>query len=371
MTLDERARSASRAIERSVEGVSAPELGARTARTALVYAEMAALFALLVVGLVLLRTSNVIGPARTSVTLGKQVASIPLGHIPSTIVTGQFGEVWVASNNDGMVLKVDTTGDRVIGSVHVGKIASSLVLNAGTVWVASDPSGVVTQVDAETLHIVRRVTLAHSVTGLAVQGDLIWAATSDGRLDAIDPANGIVRHDFLVAPNIQGLVAAGGSLWTVEPQIGFNADTAVGYVLRVDPRSGTVLHAFLMGEIEGPNYITAYAGAVWMGSQHPGNVKRIDPLNNSMQTLDVLGVYIADLVSPDVGGSSARGLTLWLIAGDYSPRSYLLQLNTHTGDVLRRVTLDDEGVGPAVGPGTLWVGQSTSKRLLRFQLIEH
>jgi hypothetical protein len=340
-----------------------------------VYAPIVAVFALLVAVLVLI---NVVAPGRTSVTLGKQLATIPLGHTPSTIVTGRDGEVWVASNDDGMILKVDSTDDRVVGSARVGRIASSLVLNAGSVWVASDPSGVVTQVDAETLRVVRRVPLTQPVTGLAVQDGLVWAATSGGRLDAIDPINGVVRQDFLVGPNIQGLVAAGGSLWTIEPQIGFSEDTAVGYVLRVDPRSGAVMRVFLMGEIQGPNYITAYAGAVWAGSQHPGSVTMIDPSKNSAHVIQFADVYIADLVTPDIGGSSAQGNTFWLIGGDprrfgqnYSPHSYLLQVNTHTGHVVRRVTLDELGVGPAVGPGALWVGQSVPKTLLRFQLIQH
>ena len=372
MTLDERGRRASRAIERSVEGVTAPELHARAPRPRLVYAPIAAVFALLVAGLVFLRATNVIGPTQ-SATLGKKVATIPLGHIPSAIVTDEFGDVWVASDADGLLLKVDPERDRVVGSIHVGAHASSLVLSGGFVWVASDPNGFVTQVDVATMHIVRRVHVAGPVTGLAVQNNLIWAATATGKLDAIDPGNGSVRHDFLVSSSVSGLVAAGGSLWTLEPQIGVTSDNVVLYVLRVDPRSGRVLRTLLIGETQGPSYLTAYAGAVWAASLHPGGLHRIDPSANSARTIDIPGLYIADLVSPNIPGSNASERTMWVIAGTSGfsgPNWYLLQVNTRTGDIVRRVTLDSEGVGPAAGPGTLWVGQSTSKSLLRFQLIE-
>jgi peptide/nickel transport system substrate-binding protein len=141
-----------------------------------------------------------------------------------------------------------------------------------------------------------------------------------------------------------GIAYGAGSLW-----LAHGSD-----VLRVDPRTGHVLHRFRIA-----SWWLAFAdGAVWAATSNSGIVSKIDPLDNRIVARAKLHGWLSDL---SVGGGS-----VWV--------------SIQTDGVVFKLNEDDlsvqgsfgSGADPerlSFGGGGLWIANSASQRVSRLEPV--
>ena len=144
-----------------------------------------------------------------------------------------------------------------------------------------------------------------------------------------------------------GLVAADGSLWVTQYDI--------GALLRIDLQTGKVRARI---DVEGsPGGVIAAAGAVWVHDWERGRLLKVDARTNRLAKTLTVGTSNSDIafaadavwtidergmllrVDPDSatvtpGGSTlaAAGDTLWVTSGD----GHITEIDARTGDILGR-----------------------------------
>jgi ABC-type transport system substrate-binding protein len=176
---------------------------------------------------------------------------------------------------------------------------------------------------------------------LTAGGGLVWVTENSGPgVMGINAVTGKVSRRFAVpgGAGYEGGIAYGArSLWLAR-----GTD-----VVRVDPRSGRVLHRFPAG---GAPILVAFGdSAVWTASSGSGIVRKIDPVTNSITRTQKLPGWISDLT---VGGGA-----VW--AAD-TPGGSVFELDENDLDVLGTSRVPDpEGIG--FGGGRLWVASSEAK----------
>jgi serine/threonine protein kinase len=95
-----------------------------------------------------------------------------------------FGSLWIL----GLELeRVSPATGEVVASVDLVGGRVDVATGFGSVWVADDESGSVLRVDTQQEAIVRTYDLRGSPLGVAVGADGVWAASDDGTVARIDP----------------------------------------------------------------------------------------------------------------------------------------------------------------------------------------
>jgi YVTN family beta-propeller protein len=275
---------------------------------------------------------------------GKVVDLVPVGSDPTeTEIVGRY--VFVSSEDDGTLTRVDTRTGAVVSSGKYDATGGLAAEGAKRVWVAS--SRQVTAVDAG-LRLLDsadpssspRVPLPRdttSGTSLSVGGGALWIAahTAGGevverwrlhpvgrqrmyRLGLYDygndvtfgygaawialgaPAHAVLRIDarsgrarrIPVGRFSVGVAVGFGSVWVAERE----DDT----VRRIDPVTSRTLRVIAVGHV--PAAVAVGQGSVWVASQCAGTVARIDPATNRVVRTIKLGYHPFSLA---VGGGVA------------------------------------------------------------------
>ena len=136
--------------------------------------------------------------------------AVALDGLPSAVAFTPHG-VWVAIS-PGSVVRVE--GDRVTGAAHVGEGPSAVAVAFGSIWVASELDATVTRVDPSTASVGAAVPVAEGPRSLASVGGRLWVSSPQGgSLAAIDPASDTVVTTITVTGEASSLAAAGGDLW--------------------------------------------------------------------------------------------------------------------------------------------------------------
>jgi predicted Ser/Thr protein kinase len=276
---------------------------------------------------------------------------------------------------------IDATSGRVGARIPLGGEPDDLVLAGARTWavLAGDP-GKLARVDAARGRVARPVPLPFPAASVTGAGDALWVVEDAGpRIARIDARTGHVTRTLRVAGHEDQtgpLAVADGSLW-----LGRGPE-----VLRIDPRSGRVLHR--LDTPVSASLLKAGDGAVWVASSREGRVARIDPGSNQIAARTRLHGWISDLavgggyawvsVVPDdvvfklngddagVAGTLPAGQDperLWWGGGSLWATSGTARTITHVGagaDTTRRVVLDARPVAAPLRGNVLWTATATA-----------
>jgi branched-chain amino acid transport system substrate-binding protein len=86
------------------------------------------------------------------------------------------GAVWVASQLDDTVSRIDPATHEVTATVDVGRGAAGIAVGAGSVWVANAIDGTVSRIDPVTARVTKTIEVAGSAEDIVVGGGAVWVA---------------------------------------------------------------------------------------------------------------------------------------------------------------------------------------------------
>ncbi len=191
-----------------------------------------------------------IDPARNAVG-----ARIDLGGRPTGIAVGSDGDIWVG-NLDGYVSRVDPTAGAVRRIAVPSGVSMPLVAR-GLVWLGLQNGSVVSVDPAANRVSGAAVRVAPDVDALVDTPAGIWVSTFAGAAALLDPDRRVVVRRLRLPSRGGGIAFAGGSVWA--------SAYDSGLVVRLDPRSGTVVAAVRTGSQ--PRDSVAANGYLWVVDQ--------------------------------------------------------------------------------------------------------
>ncbi len=256
-----------------------------------------------------------------------------------------FGSLWIALGDKGVVARVDpATGkianelmvsdpSRVPARAHVDHAAPNAVVSAfGSIW-AIGADGVLARIDPLTNAIT---TFDVGIVGgylCAGEGALWITSYDDGALVRFDPAAGVVTMTLHDLGGLHGVAVGFGSVWAVNKS---------GHeVLRIDPDNGMVKRR--IPTARNPDFVTVGAGSVWVTRESPRAVLRIDPSSDA----------VTATIPADAGWGSGVGIAfydgaIWT--------GFLVRIDPATEKLSASFTSrgGDQG-GLVFGAGSAWV----------------
>ncbi len=221
------------------------------------------------------------------------------------------GSLWVADCSDRTLNRIDIRKARTIAAIPTG-IANpdgelNVVAGAGSIWVPSDANGMIARIDPASDRVVASVRVDPGTFYLAFGFGSLWAVSSTHQsLQRIDPGTNSVTNTIALGRQPGFLVAGEGAVWVQEQ--------GDGTVARVDARTGTVSGRVKVGDKLIYGDIDVGGGRVWLRTTGDQTFVVIDP--KSMEILARVGKAV---------GSGALRYTaagLWTTAHDMHTLSW-------------------------------------------------
>lgn len=347
--LDPRAARAASALHLSAEGID-PIVGLHDLRRlerrrgrAQVVAAFALLVALVAAGMLASRYDPpAVGPPPSRVTIG-------VGRQPTTVAVGE-GAVWVANQVGNSVTRIDPRTNRAVATVPVSSGVADVAVGRDAVWTGGDRRGVaqVVRIDTRTNQVVATVPVGSQPTRLAVTDDAVWVTSLvGGTVTRIDPRTNRVVATVTTGGRPQQVAADDRSVWVADPQ-----DTLVK---RIDPATNTVQASL---KVARPQGVALGFGAVWVPSQRPGEVLRIDLWG----ARDAVRVPVAGEPAFIEVGTDA----VWVGNTDRTVQ----RIDPQTGTVTATYPVEGALDGMAVDGESLWTVHSIGDTVSRARLPE-
>jgi serine/threonine-protein kinase len=275
---------------------------------------------------------------------------IPVGDSPLRVAAGE-GSVWVTSETDGTLTRINPETREVTGSpLRLGKGISGVAVGAGSVWVSSPRDGEVLQVDPESKRVVARIGVGGRPGPIAFGGGRVWVADDAGSgATAINASSSAVVKRAIV-PHVAPLrlgVGAGG-LWV--------SSATTGTVRRIDLGDAIAGPSIRAGR--GPAGVTVGHGLVWVANSRAGTVTRIDPATHL-----IVGEPIAVGTRP--GGIDAGTSAVWVAnAGDGTVSEIDLESGKVEGGP---ITVGESPGAVAVGEDAVWIANNGEGTITRIE----
>ena len=200
---------------------------------------------------------------RVDSTAQRVIASIPVLRAPAGCGPGGLtigeGAVWVAHCRDAMVSRIDPVTNQVTDKIRVGKNPGAIAVGEGSVWVANR-YGTVSRIDPGSRQVVATIAVGSWTHGIAVGEGLVWVVRAarfglKGTVLRIDPkTNRLVGEPISVGSSAWDVVIGEGALWVSNQ----NDDS----VSRIDPATGRVTSFFGMAC---PAGLAVGGAALWVG----------------------------------------------------------------------------------------------------------
>jgi streptogramin lyase len=220
----------------------------------------------------------------------QRLATIKLDHLGLGIVATDQA-VWVTTGDiadTSSLVRIDPSTNKIVSTLSVGQ-GDSLALDGNAMWVASEQEGNVMRVDLLSNTVVANIPVfdfteipggADVTTGesIVASNGQVWVADPVGKAAVrIDPATNAIAERIPVGVEAGQLSMQGNSLWIGS----FNDNKSV----RLDLGTKKVVASFSMIF---PTGVLATDSAVWIASVEPGTVTRVNPATNSLVgTLDL------------------------------------------------------------------------------------
>jgi DNA-binding beta-propeller fold protein YncE len=250
---------------------------------------------------------------------GQLASGFRVGRGPSAVVASN-GEIWVANTDDSTVTRVDTASGEtsVLGAgvptglapaggmiwvldpfastlsavtpqevrvVETIQIHGRAIAAAGdSVWIADDLQDTVQHVDARARTVVASIEMppGSGPSAIAADGADVWVVNGlAGTLAHIDAASGDVIAAAIALPGKPAAVAIGdGVAWVIS--------TTDDRMMEVDASSNRVLQTIQI--CDAPAAVAATPRAVWVSCLGDRTVRRVDPADGHMTTVQLDGV---------------------------------------------------------------------------------
>jgi DNA-binding beta-propeller fold protein YncE/predicted Ser/Thr protein kinase len=282
---------------------------------------------------------------------GVAVTTTPrLGTPPLRLDAGPQA-VWVTSERDGTLTRLDPETGAVVGSPRqLGVGISGVAIGSKWTWVTNPRRRELLRLDPRSGRPLKTVPVPGELGPIALGGGRVWLADQTGKgITAVNSEGGRVYRSGL-PPQARRLRLAWGAhgLWVTI------ADA--GTVRRVDPATLRAGEPIRVGH--GPAGVTVAGGYVWVANSRSGTVSKVDP---SIRQL--LGAPID--VGGHPGGIDAGTDTVWVAnrADDTVTRIDMKSGEVRGGPI---------AVGPdpgavAVGAGAVWVANNGDGTVTRIE----
>lgn len=268
-------------------------------------------------------------------------------EIDGTFVSSAAGQIWVATQHDGYVRRIDPYKQRLVGHpIFVAKrmvgLASTghalwtidqlrgrlaridaasgkvrfirlgsaylpdLAVTSNEVWVSSNsptaPGATLTRVDPRTGAVTRRIALDFATEQIEVSGDSLWATNERQRsVLQMNAASGrVVGKPVQVRQFPERLLATERVVWAVAVDPATSAER--GELFRIDPRTHQAVRTKTVPA--GVSSIVTGGGRLWLATRRApqegpavGEVVPLDPSTGSALSAAIrVGEYPASLV---------------------------------------------------------------------------
>jgi YVTN family beta-propeller protein len=263
---------------------------------------------------------------------------VPLLNRPSAVAVGG-GFIWVASEEDGAVWRIDP-GTLDVQTRVVGRSAAGVAYGGGSVWVTNSDEQSVVQIDPDTLTDVQTISVGNGPGAIAASSHAVWVAnTLDATVSRIDLDRGRVATPIPLGVPPTGITVGAGGVWV--------SSEAGGTLFRLDPRSGAIIESIPVGN--GPWAVAVSEDGVWVANRQDGTVSRVDPQTN--QVVDTI-----DVGPTPVSVAAGKGAVWVAIEGEGA----VVRLDAEDGQVEKTVSLTSRPSSLALWGDTVWASTLAS-----------
>lgn len=222
-------------------------------------------------------TSRTEGMLEKWSTDGK-VASVDMPRPCGTMAMAE-GHVWQASCPELKVYKINAETAEIASILDTGLAEPSgetnVVAGADSVWVPSNAEGEITRIDPKTDGTVAKVKVAAGTAFLAFGEGALWAvASGESLLQRVDPETNEVTGTVTLGDTPGFLTAGGGAVWVQEQ--------GDGTVAKVDPESLEVTARVKVGDNLKYGDIDVADGKVWLRTTDDQTFVVIDAETNAI-----------------------------------------------------------------------------------------
>lgn len=280
---------------------------------------------------------------------GPQVsAPVEVGTPPLRLDAGPKA-VWVTSEKDGTLTKLDPESGEVRFVRKLGTGISGIAIGSNWTWATNSRTGKLLRLDPGSGSVLKEIDVPGEPGPLALGGGRVWVADQGGKgITAVNAEAGAVYRRGL-PPQARKLRLAWGAqgLWVTI------ADANA--LRRVDPRTLAAGEPIRVGR--GPAGVTVAGGFIWVANSREGTVTKVNPSLRAVEDSIEAGGHPGGID----GGTSA----VWVADRE--------------GDAVRKIDLDTgevEGapiqVGPepgavAVGGDAVWVANNGDGTVTRIE----
>jgi len=171
------------------------------------------------------------------------------------------GAIWAANCTDLNLYRINTETAEIDAILETGiaepRGETNVVAGAGSVWVPSDAEGKISRIDPATNEVIATVDVVAGTFFLAFGMDAVWAvASGQNLLQKIDPATNEVVGSVELGAQPGFLAAGEGYVWVQEQ--------GDGTVAKIDPDSVEVVARTEVGESLLYGDIDVGEGKVWL-----------------------------------------------------------------------------------------------------------
>jgi len=194
-------------------------------------------------------------------------APITVGTPPLRLDAGPKA-VWVTSEKDGTLTRLDPESGEVVLVRKLGVGVSGVAVGSKWTWATNSRRGELLRLDPNTGKLLKTIAVSGEPGPIALGGDRVWVVDEGGEgLTAVNAEAGVVYKRGL-PPQSPGLRLAWGAdaLWV--------AVSGANTIRRVDPTSLTGESIRVGG---GPAGVTVAGGYVWVANSRSGTVTKVDP----------------------------------------------------------------------------------------------
>jgi len=185
-----------------------------------------------------------------------------------------FGSLWVADCKDAMLVRIDLKTAKIVATVATGianpKGELNVVAGAGSIWLASDDKGVVARIDPATNAMTASIPVDPGSYYLAFGFESLWAVSATRHtLQKIDPATNSVVGTTALGREPGFLVAGEGAVWVQEQ--------GDGTLAKIDPATVTLSGRVKIDETLKYGDVDAGGGKIWLRTTAGQTFVVVDP----------------------------------------------------------------------------------------------
>lgn len=296
--------------------------------------------------------------------VARVLAVIPVHATPSAGLDADSSAIWVPSDLDGSISRVDPLTNQVSATIQLPTSRSctlcwgAVATQGGSVWATSSSARLaLLGIDPLSNQVSTSVPLPIFPSAVISSSDgMVWVASVlDSAVVRFDPATQQVQARISV-PRPSRLAAGEGTVWVVS----IPDDAPDGRVVGIDARTDEVVTNVEVGVQ--PTAIAFGEKSVWVVDEGTQRLQRIDPHSNAVVASIPVGflptgvavsggsVWVASLSAPGVDGPA------------------LSRIDAASNANLGSVSLGHGApMGVTVGAGSLWVATRNPDTVVRVE----